>query len=708
SYVPELATCVPGSPSCAALYSGNNLINGENYTFVINSQSQFYDSATGNHWGVYPTDIVFSMARTMAFADLPCWGCNNGWIQSQSIAPEGSLSWDGGIHYPGNNTPDAVFSHILVNDTAAGCPSQALANAADHGCVTFIVNGTTQANWPFFLELLAQGLGGSIVPAGWFSAPTQAAGIPGWTYGTVSGSGDGPVTLPGGYTSSSPAFLAYVQSHMAPTSWDTWEKDGSSAPYWGNVQYSMAGSGPYYMQQYSPGNSYLLAANPAFVQNAECTFTGCEPAPGTYVPSVSVTWETSALPGEEAYASGTADFASIPTTDAALGLQLVQQGKIGLTSYPTLNSNFFPFDLDFNIAALKSIDTSPITIPSDFFSYDAARQFFATAYPYTSIQNTINTVDGISYFFNSYGAIPQFMANYYPTNVTWPGGNPVMSPTQVGSAAWWWAQATTNTSSPYYDPEMATCTPSSPCELPFIGQLGAPGIDQIYDLWASEINTLTKGAIKMDVIDLPFIDEVIYSEYSGPYGNPMPLFILGWLPDYPDPTDYMAPLYKADGTYTGSDTVWEQLSANGPGNSTFWSSSCPLADVPDFAAWHGASPTPLGAPISNLVTWARAAATGNGAGTPGIATDCQGAAYSEMNWAIGVAAQLPADSERALVYNLIEQLDSGLQLYTWLGQSNAVISYAPWINPATFDPNVTLGGADNPWYFYGGNDVLAS
>ncbi|MGA7923012.1 MAG: hypothetical protein WCA77_03450, partial [Thermoplasmata archaeon] len=708
SFVPELATCVPGSPACSALYSGNNLINGVNYTFVINSKSQFYDPATGNHWGVYPTDVVFSIARTIGFADLPCWSCNNGWILSQAVAPEGSLSWDAGIHYPGNNTPSAVFSHVLVNDTAAGCPTFALSNPADNGCVTFVANGTTQANWPFFLELLADPLGASIVPAGWFSAGAQAAGIPGWTYGTVGGSGDGPVTLPGGYTSSSATFLAYIAANMAPTSWDTWEKAGSAPPYWGNVQYEMVGSGPYYMEQYSPGNSYLLAANPAYAQNPYCTWSECQPVPGAYVPSVSVTWETSQLPGEEAYASGTADFAGIPSTDTALAIQLVQQGKISITAFPTISIDFFPYNLAFNIQAAKSFDTSPITIPSDFFSYDAARQFFSHAYPYTTVENTINTVDGLQDLFPQSGAIPQFMANYYAANVTWPTGDPGTSPTQVGSAAWWWAQATTNTSSPYYDPEMAACSPSSPCEFPVVGQLGSPQVDEIYGVWASEVNTLTKGAVKMDVVDLTFLQEVIYSLFSGPYQNPMPFFVLAWGPDYPDPTDYVAPMYKADGSYTASDTVWEQLSSAGPGNSSFWTASCPTADVPPNALW-GATPNSLNGPISNLVTWARLAGTGKGAGTPGIPTSCQGGAYAEMNWAMAVAAQLAAGPERVLVYNLVSQIASALSLYTWIGQVNQIVTYAPWINPATFDTNVILLGGnfpDTPWFDIGGTGVL--
>ena len=207
----------------------------------------------------------------------------------------------------------------------------------------------------------------------------------------------------------------------------------------------------------------------------------------------------------------------------------------------------------------------------------------------------------------------------------------------------------------------------------------------------------------MDVVDLTFLQEVIYSLFSGPYQNPMPFFVLAWGPDYPDPTDYVAPMYKADGSYTASDTVWEQLSSAGPGNSSFWTASCPTADVPPNALW-GATPNSLNGPISNLVTWARLAGTGKGAGTPGIPTSCQGGAYAEMNWAMAVAAQLAAGPERVLVYNLVSQIASALSLYTWIGQVNQIVTYAPWINPATFDTNVILLGGnfpDTPWFDIG-------
>ncbi|HXQ94326.1 MAG TPA: PKD domain-containing protein, partial [Thermoplasmata archaeon] len=259
SYVPVIATCVPGSDvganSCQSQY-GNTLISGYNYTFVVSSAPQFYDPATKAHWGVYPTDVVFSLLRTMAFATIPCSGCNNGWIVTQALLGAGNGAWDS-IHAVYNNTPAMMWNSMTINESGV-CTSAMMTNS--HGCVTFHANGNN-LNWPYFLELLADPLGSSIVPAGWFSAPAQGAGIPYWTAGNVTGSGDHPVPLPG--TSGYGVDLTTIN----PMAWDAYETAGSQPPFIGDTQWAMAGSGPYYLNNLVKTVSYDLSANPAYASN---------------------------------------------------------------------------------------------------------------------------------------------------------------------------------------------------------------------------------------------------------------------------------------------------------------------------------------------------------------------------------------------------------------------------------------------------------
>ncbi|HTT35319.1 MAG TPA: PKD domain-containing protein [Thermoplasmata archaeon] len=680
SFVPVIAACVPGSTTgannCKTLFT-SSLQSGYNYTFVISGSPQFYDPATKASWGVWPTDVMFSLARTMGYAVLPCFGCNNGWIVTQALLPAGNHSWDGDFHGARNNTPQNVYNSMTINGT--DCPTAAMA-APYHGCVTFHANGAG-LEWPYFLQLIGDGLGGSIVPCGWFSAPAQGAGIPYWTLGNVTGNGDHPCAAPGQTGDDGHTYgLAPTSSNLPMTGWDNWELDGSGTlgSYVGHVQYNMVGSGPYYMNQFNIAQSYALAANPAYSSNPECTWQGCMPQKGTFANSVSVTWETSQLPGEEAYQSGVADFASIPSTDTGLRLQLIQQGTIKTTTFPSLSIDFMPFDLAFNKVGAAKYTTNPITVPSDVFSYSGLRQFIVHAYPYATIQSTINTLDGIQYSFNYGGAIPQFMGNYYPTNISFPTGDPTTSASTVGGAAWWWAQVTTSTS-PYYDPELASCTTASPCEFPLFGETGAPDLDERINLWAAEINTLSGGRLLASPLDINFIDLVINSLYSGPYQNAMPLYRLGWAPDYPDPTDYMVPLYYPDSSYTASDTVLEQLT-----QATFDSPSCHSSS--DWTWW------------STNVTQMH-----------GVATDCQGAAYNAMITGMHAAAVMPTGSARVLAYTEVEQIANALALYAYTFQQNIVHGGAAWIDMTSINTNPTIGGGqDDTWYTIQGNGVAGS
>jgi peptide/nickel transport system substrate-binding protein len=674
-FVPVLATCVPGSAQCAHLYGGNSLQSGYNYTFVIDSHAQFYDPHTGAHWGVYPSDVVFSVARTMGFADLPAAGAHNGWILTQSLLPAGTS----GIHYPYNNTPQNIFASMSVNDTSAGCPLSAMTTA--HGCVTFHANGLGEP-WPYELELLGDQLGASVVSCGWVSgtaATSGQQGIPYWTTGPgatapVTGTGDHPCLLPGGATSTTqPSFISAVAA-IPSTGWDSWEMTNAGTTPTGRMTFDMVGSGPYYLSDYRIGTSYALKANPDYAQNPECTWTGCEPAPGAYAANIQETWESTATPGEQAFAAGIADLATIPPPDTGLALQLIEAGKIQATSYPSISIFFHPYDMSFNVKAAQAYIPSPITVPGDFMSYLGMRQFLNHAFPYTTVENTVNTRDGIQFGFNYGGVIPTYMA-YSPTNIAWPSGDPCTDSSNPNCPAYWWAQMHSS-SSPYYDPEVAACTASAPCSWPLFGETGAPAEDQALALWSSSVQSLSGGAIVPHPVDITFTDLVIGSLFAAPGTEAFPLYVLGWAPDYPDPTDYVGPMWAKDSTYTYGDSVWETLNCNGATPCAFNQTGCST----DFAVY--------------------------AAMTTAVPQKCQGAAYAAMQNAIRLAAVAPAGPGRATLYDQISEIANQLSLYQYEFQSNSVWYYASWINGATINSNVVIGGGgDNTWWSIGGNGV---
>jgi peptide/nickel transport system substrate-binding protein len=672
-FVPVIATCVPGSQECQSLYSSNLTApygNGTDYTFVISSTPQFYDPSTGVSWGVYPTDVMFSIARTLGFSTLPCVSCNNGWILAQSLLPHGNETWDT-IHGSFNNTPQQVLGSMSINNSTE-CPAAAL--SSEHGCITFHVDGggktlNTGHSWPYFLELIADPLGGAIVPCGWFSAYNQGAGIPWWTAANSSGAGDHPCQVPGqgGY--------GVTANQMPAAGWDQWEELGSGeqGKYEGHVQYSMVGSGPYYLEQYDVGVSYELGANPSYAQNPDCTWSTCYPAAGTYAKTIQVTWETEATEGEQALASKSADFASVPSTDLSLLLQLISEGVVNAIQAPTLVVGFESFDMNFNLAAADKLSTNPVTVPSDFFSYLGMRNFVTRSYPYTTIEDTINTKYGIQLSFDEGGAIPDYMGDYYPTNISWPDANTCASDTNPTCAPYWWAQMH-NASSPYFDPEVLACSASSPCELPLIGTTGNPTGDIVDQIWVNEINTLTGGAFLMNPTDVNFDQVVQYSTDAGPGQSALPMYGLGWAPDYPDPTDYVGPMYLANSTYTYGDAVEEAL------ETPAFTSGCPQ-------------------PYTNYTYFADTA----------FAQDCQGVAYKALGYALGLAQYMPSGPERVLTYNFAEKIANQLALYVYTGQSNFFGAAAAWININSQNLNPMLGaGGETPYFEYTGNGVAGT
>lgn len=696
NFVPELATCVPGSPQCGTMYPGapgtdlvvNNATTNlpEYYTFVIDPNAHFYDPMTSTGWGVYPSDIMFSSARYMAYADNPSYP---GWILSQALLPnDANGSWDLFSGYPlhavpygsnANNTAPNIMGSMLINDTTY-CPQAAITNA--HGCITYNAWGGGHA-WAFFLQLIASNWGNTIVPCGWYSY--EGAKLPGWA-GTSLAKGDGPCLLPGNASStSSTAFQTYL-SGLTPTSWDTLSQTSLTAPVYTpvpGVATQSVGSGPYYLVpgSWNPSVGYNLKANPDY-QGPTCAGqTGCFPAAGSYAATVNVFWEPDDTIPIQEYLAGQADFAGYSAPETGQILQLAKNGQIGFGTGPTYIIDQIQENLYFNATTLKTIlPSTGFNVPADFFSQVGLRQFLAHAFPYANYINNIETVDGIAYVEPSGGVIPRGMGNLYPQNVTWPYGDPITDSSVRGGAAWWWAQINDPTS-PFYDSELSSCSSSSPCVFPIMGQQGATGLHNGLLAFSSAINSISGGALKSYVYDITFSQAVTYSGL-GPGQNPLSFFRLGWAPDYPDPSDYVGPYLYPDSIYTYSNALNETLSGTyastgNPYNST----SCGHWNDPGY--WSAYVEANLSIP-----------------------ENCQWTAYNAMLTALNAAAH-DVGPQRQLDFNMAEQILNGMALMIYMDQRVGTWTYANWINPASLDTNIVTGMATQLEFFVvQGNGVV--
>ncbi|MGA9043568.1 MAG: hypothetical protein WB531_01700 [Thermoplasmata archaeon] len=686
SFLPELSMCVPG-PGCAAMYGGNPLIVDnattgapEYWTFPIDAAARFYDPSTGTDWPVYPSDVAFSFARSCGFSDLPGSGAQPGWIQCQALLANGNAAWDAGIHAPYNNTPQGILSSILINESTY-CPVAVMAHS--NGCVTFNAWGGG-GPWSFFLELVEDPLGAGIEPCGWFSA--QNAGVPGFVTPALK-SGDAPCLIPGGAKSTLDSTFQNWLKTTPATYWDSFEELALNAPgIQPGVRWNMVGSGPYYLthQPFEQSVGYTLSQNPYYQAPTGCAGQpNCEPLPGPshYVANVTVVYQASDTIGIEQYASGLADFATILPTEVTQMLSLIQEGKIGALTSPTLTIYFLAIAMEFDPAATRMVDPEPLNIPGDFFNYVGLREFLVNAFPYNTVETTISTTDGIQYGVVYGGAIPLGMGNYYPANISWPTSDPVSSPSVSGSAAWWWAQAT-NSSSPYYDPELTSCTTSSPCKFPLVGADWYPQGDQMLQDYMPYISALSDGRLEPNTFDLTSPQDFIWGISVLPGQSAMPMAVQAWGADYPDPSDFMSPTYYPSGFYTTGNGVDQGL-------GQFICSS--------------ATGAPTGMPadsdsMAGLLFWAHQV---------GIPQACQGNAYSAMVLGMNLAAGMAVGPARVLMYNLVEHIAKGLALYVYIDQATNVFTYAAWINPTTINTNPVVGANGVlPWYSINGNGVL--
>ncbi len=677
SFVPELATCVPGTAQCQQLFGTSLIANGsvgspQFYTFPVDPAARFYDSKTGVGWPVYPSDVLFSFARLEAFANLPTPGSTPGWIISQALLPAGNPSWDDGIHYPYNNTPQNVLSSILVNDSTY-CPASALAAS---GCVTFVANGSG-TSWPALLSMLASPTGTSIEPCGWFSF--VGAGVDGFN-GTTAPYGDGPCLLPGAATgSNSTGFQDFL--HTVPsTAWDRLELLADVHPLTPqpSVEWIAVGSGPYSLESIDPRTGYVLGASPVYRSPTGCAGTlGCEPLPGTYFPTVNMFYESNDTLGVKEYLSGRAAVATIDPADAAAFDALYTAGKIGEMSVPTLRTNFQTYDLKFDVVNERQIDpTGWLNVPADFLSFNGLREFLSLAYPYTSLAPTLRTSYGAPYGLDYGGAIPRYLGNEYPANVTWPSADPVASATVPGSAAWYWAQTTLSTSE-LYDPELSQCSSAQPCRFPIMYSTSPSGADSgpltIGQLtaWSQSIANLSHGTLQ------PYVLGPECGAYKvgpspctfAPGQSPYTTIGAGSTAAFADPNAVVGRLYASNESWPYSDSLAPQLA-----RPQFDSPSCGYAS----GSW------------ADLIHWA---------GSSFIATECQGVAYQSMATWISTASLLSPGPYRTLVYNEVEHVANLLALYVYTYQEYDPQTYASWVNAASLNSNPVIGGEGiEPWY----------
>ena len=340
-----------------------------------------------------------------------------------------------------------------------------------------------------------------------------------------------------------PAFLDYLAdpcgasvtdynwlvSHNAgitftPAGFATYMTYGNMVNYNAYLRYNTLGSAPYMIKSYLVGQLITLAPNPDY----------------TPIPNVSsynhiandtiyIQYEkdpSTALLIEE---SGQTDIVTgLPNYDYPIMSHLAAEGKVNITSFPTYTIWYYNFNFNINTTMLSFLG-SGYNVPQYYFTNLDVRRAFAYAYDYTNYLDNIlgNNKYGTTFGTQYIGVIPKGMSG-------------AMNSTQLQQAG---------AVVPYYNLTIAkqyleeSGLYNQTINIPIIVVAGDPVDFAAATDWASALNSIDPN-IHASVL---YMGETIIFGYQLANQNPMPIYYMGWAPDYPFPSDYIGGNYWENG-----------------------------------------------------------------------------------------------------------------------------------------------------------------
>lgn len=396
-------------------------------------------------------------------------------------------------------------------------------------------------------------------------------------------------------------------------------------PAWRN---GAVGSGPFMIDYVANPDAVVLKPNPNF-----------QPLPAVPAPTVTrVVLQYVADPStrELALESGQADIAGIVSSHFDVARRLQGLGLIKVQFMVTLNMFWWNFNLEiFQSAVGSTANPYGNQVPSDFFVDLNMRKAFAYAYNYGQYFDQIlgngkfNATFGIP--FN--GIIPKGMIGYQD-----------LSSKNVFNMA----QARA-----YYN-QTAWVRDHGWASSGFTIAINVETADTVNRAeaaaWAQNIEQLAPN-VKVLIKPISFEEEIVNSV---PHNNPMGIYFLGWLPDYPFPTDYTLPML---------------LPADSPVNST----------TPNG----GTYPNANGYNIQYL------AANPNGTNQVANSTKIRNWILDSLNPPNATnVPQVVLDSQQA------QNAFADLWYYVPAFQQYSFFSFRTWITGMENEQNPTLGGLD--------------
>ncbi len=315
---------------------------------------------------------------------------------------------------------------------------------------------------------------------------------------------------------------------ISPQGFLAYEDQANEGSYNANVQFGPVASGPYQISVYTPGTAVVLKPNPGW--------------PGTnLIPhaldTVVLKW---VLDPTVAYQLFTTNQADIVTLLPSPYYPQVQKSMVNTSQafihgpVPALTEFFWVFNVNVSLTALSTIGPG-YSVPQYYFANPLVRKAFAYAFDYVNFIENVsgNAKYGFNFGNNYCGVIIKGLP-YHTSNLT---GCPSYDTTMAHNLL---------LSSGLYNTTI---------NIPLVVPTGDPVDYLAGTIWASELNIIDPHITAAPAY-LPF-STIIGNSVPG--GNGMPIYNLGWIADYPYPSDFVDAMYLVGGTYPGPNG-WDPAS----------------------------------------------------------------------------------------------------------------------------------------------------
>jgi ABC-type transport system substrate-binding protein len=391
-------------------------------------------------------------------------------------------------------TPDWILAQYLIPGATAGVPI--LSSATDTKDYNAILNAVTYSN---SANTVTFNLVTPTSPAEFFTAIAFPLGTGVLDHSWLQSIG-------AGITFSASGFYSY-QSQANEGNYNT------------KIQNNPVSSGPYQIESYVPGQSVVLIPNSGW--------TGVSGIPAVK-DTISIQWVKDPETAYLLYSSGSTDIVTgLPNSDMPSIKGMVSAGQSSLYQISSLSCFFYVFNTNVTTSLMKSVFGSNFNMPQNYFANTDVREAFADAFNYTNYIDQIvgNKVYGEDFASPYCGVIIPGLPYYVPESDL--------------------------SGVPTYDLSAASQLMQQSGEgnvqvnIPIIVTAGDPINYAGAQMWAAALHQMDPSITATPVYE-PFTNIIGY-QVAG--GNPMPLYYLGWIADYPYPSDFVNAMYEQGATY---------------------------------------------------------------------------------------------------------------------------------------------------------------